>query len=225
MAPAPSTLPSLEADDLDDLVYYSRTGELSEFKTTLTTLSSKHSAPASQILLSAVDSTTPTTSVNLGSTDPSTTESPLKGNTLLHFPAANGFPETLTYLLSTLREYGVSDPNRTPSPVSRLINHTNGAGNTALHWAAMNGQVDCVKILVAGGADPDIKNAAGRDAVAEARECGKDGGVEAAEWLEAQRCGVTGVDEELVEEVVEGKKTGVEEIVVDAAEIEVGNVG
>lgn len=54
------------------------------------------------------------------------------------------------------------------------MNLKNTAGNTALHWAALNGHLAAVKTLVALGADAAILNAAGHDAVFEAEQNGKD---------------------------------------------------
>lgn len=65
-----------------------------------------------------------------------------------------------------------------PAPV--LINAVNDAGNTALHWAALNGHLECVKLLVQAGADVTIINKAGHDAVFEA-EINDKGDV--VEWL------------------------------------------
>jgi ankyrin repeat protein len=49
-----------------------------------------------------------------------------------------------------------------------LLNSVNDAGNTALHWAALNGHLASVKALIAAGADVTIFNKAGHDAVFEA---------------------------------------------------------
>lgn len=48
---------------------------------------------------------------------------------------------------------------------SAFINCRNNSGNTPLHWAALNTHLECVKALVEAGADLDIKNDAGHDAV------------------------------------------------------------
>jgi ankyrin repeat protein len=60
---------------------------------------------------------------------------------------------------------GIAAPN--PSML-KVINKQNKAGNTALHWAALNGKLDAVKILFKYGADLTIKNERGRDAILEA---------------------------------------------------------
>ncbi|KAL8801793.1 MAG: hypothetical protein Q9200_006817 [Gallowayella weberi] len=60
------------------------------------------------------------------------------------------------------------------------LNLPNFSGNTPLHWAALNGHLDAVKILIGAGADPAIRNNAGHDAVYEAERSGKK---EVVEWL------------------------------------------
>lgn len=67
-------------------------------------------------------------------------------------------PEILNILLQKLSTADVS--LRTA-----VINHRNYSGNTALHWAALNTHLECVKALVEAGADIGIKNDAGHDAV------------------------------------------------------------
>jgi hypothetical protein len=62
--------------------------------------------------------------------------------------------EILNYLLQTLKGEGRG-----------IVNHRNHSGNTPLHWAALNTHLECVKALVAAGADVGIKNGAGLDAV------------------------------------------------------------
>ena len=49
-----------------------------------------------------------------------------------------------------------------------ILNAQNKAGNTALHWAALNGHLPSVKVLLENGGDPTITNARGHDAIYEA---------------------------------------------------------
>ena len=83
--------------------------------------------------------------------------------TLLLIPRA----DILKYIICTL-----------PSDVNRFLDLPNHAGNTALHWASLNGQFEVVKLLVAAGADATLKNAAGHDAAYEAERAEKSEVVE-----------------------------------------------
>ncbi|PLB45972.1 hypothetical protein P170DRAFT_439672 [Aspergillus steynii IBT 23096] len=67
--------------------------------------------------------------------------------------------EILTYLLSTLTQ------TQPQASAPAVLNHKNHSGNTALHWAALNTHLECVKALVEAGADIAITNDAGLDAV------------------------------------------------------------
>ena len=60
------------------------------------------------------------------------------------------------------------------------LNLQNTSGNTPLHWAALNGHLPAVKLLIEAGADPSIINRAGKDAVYEAEVNEKN---EVAAWL------------------------------------------
>lgn len=77
----------------------------------------------------------------------------------------------------------------TPStPVSSLdLNLQNTSGNTPLHWAALNGRLEAVEVLVGAGADVTTINSAGHDAVYEAEVNEKN---DVAEWLLMQGKGL-----------------------------------
>lgn len=68
----------------------------------------------------------------------------------------------------------------TAKPAPELINAINDSGNTPLHWAALNGHLASVKLLVELGADVTIINQAGHDAVFEAEINDKK---EIVDWL------------------------------------------
>lgn len=91
-----------------------------------------------------------------------------------------------------------------------MLEARNAAGNTPLHWAAVNGRMEAVKLLVRAGADVSVRNGVGRDAVGEA-EVG--GWVEVVEWLlcgEGRGVDGKGEEEGVGEEEEEGVEVGVE---------------
>lgn len=158
--PAEKPTLTLSEDTIDNLVYLARAGELEELTTEIENLTSIHSCPASSILLSAIDL-------------PS-------DNSLLHYPAANGSQQIITFLLALLPPSPAGSPAATSK---RILDHKNSSGNTALHWAALNGHLEAVKALVEAGADPGVMNAAGRDAIVEAEMSGKDGADKCGVWM------------------------------------------
>jgi ankyrin repeat protein len=91
-----------------------------------------------------------------------------------------------------------------------ILNSQNKAGNTALHWAALNGHLEAVKVLLEEGADPTITNQRGHDAVFEAEVNDKR---EVVEWVlkeggEVLESGVAGGEER----EREGEEVGDEEM-------------
>ena len=91
-----------------------------------------------------------------------------------------------------------------------IINAQNEAGNTALHWAALNGHLEAVKVLLENGGDPTITNARGHDAVYEAELNDKQ---EVVEWVLKE--GGEGLEEGL-----SGEPTDAAEDEVDSADPE-----
>ncbi|RAK98939.1 ankyrin repeat domain-containing protein [Aspergillus ibericus CBS 121593] len=135
---------TLTPDTIDDLIYSARAGDLPTLESDLTTLSTQTSSTPALIIASAIDSLP--------------AEEGGSGSSLLHYPAANGNIEILSYLLTHLTQL--------PAPTAtKILNHRNYSGNTPLHWAALNTHLECVKALVEAGADVAIKNDAGLDAV------------------------------------------------------------
>ena len=167
-----TTLPTPTPDELDDLIYFSRTGDLDSLKTLMTTLCTTHTCAPSILLASAID----VDGEGLGSQ-----------SSLLHYPAANGNLEVITYLLSHLMPSeslgGSASATTADKSAPQLVNHRNVSGNTPLHWAGMNGHLELVKALVGAGADPGIVNSAGRDAVVESECSAKEGAAECADWM------------------------------------------
>ena len=105
-----------------------------------------------------------------------------------------------------------------------MLSTPNNAGNTPLHYAALNGHLLAVQYLVSRGADPYLQNKAGHDAVYEAELNDKR---EAVEWmlkeggLEEEMDGVEGAEEgEKVEVDEEALKKQVEGLELEGKEVE-----
>ncbi|KAE8352751.1 hypothetical protein BDV28DRAFT_120423 [Aspergillus coremiiformis] len=139
---------TLSVEAIDDLIYDARAGDLDSLKSDLAALSTQHGCSQAWIVASAIDA--------------EREEEGGTGSCLLHFPAANGNSEILNFLLGVL-SHGEARLDQTQ--VAAVVNHRNHSGNTALHWAALNTHLECVKALVEAGADISITNDAGLDAV------------------------------------------------------------
>lgn len=169
-----ATLPTPTPEELDDLIYFSRTGDVESLRESVEAVSTKHKSPVSVIVASAID----IDADGLGTQA-----------SLLHYPAANGNLEVVKYLLSLLAVVQPAESTSTETQPSadksapQLVNHQNISGNTPLHWAAVNGHLEVVRLLVQHGADPTIVNAAGRDAVVEAEFSARDGADKCADWM------------------------------------------
>jgi ankyrin repeat protein len=96
---------------------------------------------------------------------------------------------------------------------TEILSRKNEAGNTALHWASVNGHVQAVKVLVDCGVDVWVKNAAGHLPVFEAERAEKDdvvatlliaGGKEDEEKARGQADGGKEEEEDQVQVDVEG---------------------
>ncbi|KAL8858545.1 MAG: hypothetical protein Q9178_004839 [Gyalolechia marmorata] len=141
-------LPTISADEIDDLLYFARTNDIHDLKAGIEAIAQVNRTSSDNTILATLD--------------------PETGNGLLHMASANGCSDVLKHLLPP-------SPS-VPSPLNTNLSNT--SGNTPLHWAALNGHLDAVKILIAAGADPAIRNNAGHDAVYEAERNGKQEVVE-----------------------------------------------
>ncbi|KIN01597.1 hypothetical protein OIDMADRAFT_96362, partial [Oidiodendron maius Zn] len=146
---------TLSEDEIDDLLYFARTGENEEFNILKEELCKRESIGLVGLLESARDE--------------------MSGNGVLHMAGANGHNELLKILCSEL-----SKPTPQSNVMLAIINAQNQAGNTALHWAALNGHLEAVKVLLEHGGDPTIMNSRGHDAVYEAELNDKR---EVVEWV------------------------------------------
>jgi uncharacterized protein len=175
------TVPTLTEDEVDDLLYFARTGDKTEFNVLKDELRKREGVSEVQLFEAVRDG--------------------MSGNGVLHMAAANGhsgkkfprhYPHVINYFVGPesanispdlLRElcksfYAPTGPQN-PAMLS-ILNSQNKAGNTALHWAALNGHLAAVKVLLEEGADPTITNSRGHDAVFEAEINDKS---EVVEWV------------------------------------------
>jgi hypothetical protein len=188
----------LTEEEIDDIIYCSRANELEELKPYISSLSTKYTTEsAASILLAAVDAET--------------------GNNAAHYACGNGHlgrfhspkkvrRERLTlnacvdiikYLLSEILSSDSASSSKS------LLNAQNKAGNTPLHWAALNGHLPLVKLLLESGADVSILNASGHDAVYEAEINDKNDVVDfLLQEAVGLDTGIGGTDGEDVEEEV-----------------------
>ncbi|KAF3932913.1 Espin [Dactylellina cionopaga] len=214
--------PTLTEDDIDDLLYFCRAGELDDFKTTVSELSKSLNRYTLEIPAAAADQ--------------------YSGNTCLHMAAANDHTDIVEYILS-LEQPPLSTPVVHPEVsaggnssgilpetmtaesltsisiqqpyIHALLNFPNSSGNTPLHWACLNGHIASVKLLVKAGADPGVLNMAGHDCVYEAEANDKSNVVEwVLNFAEGLESGVGVVGEE-----GDGEEKGKEEEEQDNADV------
>ncbi|TKA24628.1 hypothetical protein B0A50_06388 [Salinomyces thailandicus] len=146
--------PGLSFDEVDDLLYFTRVNEVQELQQALTELAQKYRCQPREVLQAGID--------------------PNSGNTVLHYCSANGFSELLQNLLTQIDAGGSDTAANSQTVGLRLFDVQNKEGSTPLHWAAYNGQLEVVKLLVAAGADTWIKNSAGHLAMFEAERADKN---------------------------------------------------
>jgi uncharacterized protein len=131
--------------------------------------------------------------------------------------------ETLQILIPLLTTSTLPQilPAAATAPSSpHLLHWPNHSGSTPLHYAAVNGQLEAVKLLLAAGADPKTTNAAGHNAIFQAEQAGRDGVVgyllslgqggdeEKVEGAEAAEEEAQGKEDKSGEEEVNGEKGG-----------------
>ncbi|KAI9725012.1 MAG: hypothetical protein M1812_000288 [Candelaria pacifica] len=202
--------PALSEDDIDDILYYARAGELESLSKILHRLTNHDpdNIHAVNNIYASKNLKALSHDIILASKDSNS------GNSVLHLGAANGHTNILTYILS-LNLYGPLGPHP-------QINVVNNAGNTPLHWACLNGHLGIVKLLLEYGADSSIRNMVGNDALYEAEVGGND---EVVQWLlemgKGLERGVGGGEEDGEEEVGdEGVEEGKNEV--DVEEVQCG---
>jgi hypothetical protein len=159
---------ALDEDAVDEILYLSRANEAAELASYLSELSLQTKRSSTELVVAAID--------------------PYTKNGPLHYAAANGHNGTdpKKCFLNNLKLIVIIEVIKllfsmsADKPPPELINAINDAGNTPLHWAALNGHLESVKLLIQSGADITIFNRAGHDAVFEAEINDKK---EVVDWL------------------------------------------
>ncbi|KAI9662576.1 MAG: hypothetical protein M1821_008743 [Bathelium mastoideum] len=178
--------PNLSEEDIDDILYFARTNDLSELRTILTSLAGQTGHSQVDTLLAARD--------------------PDSDNTVAHYAAANGFDDLLKWLLTLSRPASTTSapssdtsspaaPNDTPSasqpsatptetnakssiPPPSLFTTPNALGSTPLHYAATTGALACATVLVEAGVNVRARNGVGHTPAYEAEVAGREEVVE-----------------------------------------------
>ncbi|CCF32354.1 hypothetical protein CH063_04758 [Colletotrichum higginsianum] len=122
--------PKLSEEEIDDLIYLSRAGELAELQETLKTLSERENASVGEVITAAKDE---------------------GKSTCLHMAAGNGHIDIVKALIAALDA-------RPADEKKAYVDAANEFGNTGLHWACLGGHLEVVKVLMAHGASPAAAN-------------------------------------------------------------------
>lgn len=169
-----ATITSLTADEIDDLLYFARTGQLDDFRACIDAVARSLNTAHYEVVGAAIELRSGNSPLHMAGANGHASE--LKSPNVPDYFFPNGLKcasDVLNYLLATVR----SAPRERRAST---LNVQNVSGNTPLHWASLNGHLEAVKILMAAGADPSVTNLAGHDAVYEAEINRKDAVVE---WL------------------------------------------
>ncbi|OLN86863.1 Ankyrin repeat-containing protein YAR1 [Colletotrichum chlorophyti] len=122
--------PKLTEEEIDDLIYFSRAGELADLEESLKALSERENVSIGEVITAAKDQ---------------------GKSTCLHMAAGNGHLEVVKALISAF-------DSRPAEEKKAYIDAGNEFGNTGLHWACLGGHLDVVKLLVEHGASPAVAN-------------------------------------------------------------------
>jgi hypothetical protein len=153
--------PTLTADEIDDVLYFTRVNEVEDLKSTIAELAQKYNCQPKDVVEAAVD--------------------PESGNSSLHYCAANGlagktnptFPSHTDFVTNHVSQTDLFPVLAEYFSTPASLNRQNAQGSTPLHWAALNGHLAVVKQLVGAGADMWTKNEAGHLAMFEAERADK----------------------------------------------------
>lgn len=152
----PAMAPRLSEDEVDDVLYLSRVGDNGDLSDFLNALAEREKVSLADILITAKNEAK---------------------STGLHMAAGNGhlgkFDRPIFAYLTSLDMSATSTADHTVETVRTLlqcfdgkpkeekqafVDEANEHGNTGLHWAALGGHLDTVKLLMEHGASPALAN-------------------------------------------------------------------
>ncbi|KAL6913828.1 hypothetical protein ACHAP8_001769 [Fusarium lateritium] len=123
--------PKLTEDEIDDIIYFSRSGEQEDLTDSIKTLAERENSSPAEIVAAAQDAS--------------------NKSTCLHMATGNGHLEIVRQLIQYFE-------NRPKEQKQAFLDEANEAGNTGLHWAALGGHLDVIKLLLEQGASPALAN-------------------------------------------------------------------
>lgn len=162
--------PQLSEDEIDDLIYLARTGENDELVQELTALAEREKVTAAEILVAAKDAGNKSTTLHMAAGNGhlgKTFSCPF-----VHGPDETPLcawrqplPSVVSHMLTihspeTVRKLVAYFDERPQEEKKAFLDDANEHGNTGLHWAALGGHLDAVKLLMAAGATPALANEA-----------------------------------------------------------------
>lgn len=147
--------PQLTEDEIDDLIYFARAGENEDMKETLISLAEREKVTSAEILVAARDEAKSTT-LHMATGNGHLGESywafsmTQAGSMALRSVADKG-PEMVRQLVDAFE-------GRPKEEKQAFLDEPNEHGNTGLHWAALGGHLETVKLLMEHGASPALAN-------------------------------------------------------------------
>ncbi|KAK4093727.1 hypothetical protein PCL_05433 [Purpureocillium lilacinum] len=147
--------PQLTEDEIDDLIYFARAGENEDMKETLISLAEREKVTPAEILVAARDEAKSTT-LHMATGNGHLGESywafsmTQAGSMALRSVADKG-PEMVRQLVDAFE-------GRPKEEKQAFLDEPNEHGNTGLHWAALGGHLETVKLLMEHGASPALAN-------------------------------------------------------------------
>ncbi|KGQ05529.1 Ankyrin repeat-containing protein YAR1 [Beauveria bassiana D1-5] len=122
--------PQLTEDEIDDLIYFARTGEDVDLMESVTALAEREKVAPAVILMATKDE---------------------GKSTVLHMATGNDHLETVRKVIQCFE-------GRSKEEKQAFLDEPNEHGNTGMHWAALGGHLDVVKLLMEHGASPALAN-------------------------------------------------------------------